>query len=61
MRNIQSLEFIDESAFMSCDDLPPLLDLDITGISSACLRDAVAMLGPSSGKWNCGIGRVYVL
>ena len=21
---------IDESAFMSCDDLPPLLDLDIT-------------------------------
>ena len=67
---------IDESAFMSCDDLPPLLDLDITadyvecvahqfqgssgpcgstalqwhgyllrhGISSAHLRDAVAML-----------------
>ena len=67
---------IDESAFMSCDDLPPLLDLDITadyvehvahqiqgssgpcgstalqwhgyllrhGVSSACLRDAVAML-----------------
>ena len=67
---------IDESAFMSCDDLPPLLDLDITadymervahqiqgssgpcgstalqwhgyllrhGVSSALLRDAVAML-----------------
>ena len=83
---------IDESAFMPCDDLPPLLDLDITadyvervahqiqgssgpcestalqwhgyllhcGVSSARLRDAVAMLARHL-QMKLWIGRVYML